>query len=484
MKKSIITILAVLALAALSMSAMAAVSAPTSPAAFEFTLGGYIKMEADWDSTQINKNMFGAVLRNNDPNFHNGRMKWTANSSRFNFNFKGPKLWGAQVTGLIEADFDAGGGANPAVAAVVPVAAAGDTVGTGQFRLRHAMFRLNWPETELLMGQFWGYFSSFTPETANDSGCQGVGSPTQRLAQVRLTQTFLGAYSASVLVGAPFNNSDFTAGGVVPAGVLGTGTGGESSEGPQVQAMFKFEQDLWGKAAFYGVPRGFVAQVAAGWQRNRFRRFDAPIAPNAHTWGNGTYVPVFLSQPSNQFLNPWMVQGSLFIPVLATSSANLAGTASISTQWQVGQGLGAFGEGLGQDFSYFESVTPGAIAAHRKLQKRFTGFVQGQYYFTNQWFLNLAWGMSRAFNVPSDAATFTTQGPVNLQTGANDPTRYMWQALGTVWYRPITSLKFGLQYSYSKTKFFQESGPAIGIVGDSIDRGDNHRVMFAGFFYF
>ena len=33
-------------------------------------------------------------------------------------------------------------------------------------RLRHAMFRLNWPETELMFGQYWGMFSEFAPETA------------------------------------------------------------------------------------------------------------------------------------------------------------------------------------------------------------------------------------------------------------------------------------------------------------------------------
>ena len=35
--------------------------------------------------------------------------------------------------------------------------------------------------------------------------------------------------------------------------------------------------------------------------------------------------------------------GSLFIPVIPTQSANLAGTASILTQWWIGQGVEAFG---------------------------------------------------------------------------------------------------------------------------------------------
>ena len=45
----------------------------------------------------------------------------------------------------------------------------------------------------------------------------------------------------------------------------------------------------------------------------------------------------------NQYLNPWMVMGTLFIPVIPTQSANLAGTASILTQWWIGQGVEAFG---------------------------------------------------------------------------------------------------------------------------------------------
>ena len=45
----------------------------------------------------------------------------------------------------------------------------------------------------------------------------------------------------------------------------------------------------------------------------------------------------------NQYVNPWLAMGSLFIPVIPTQSANLAGTASILTQWWIGQGVEAFG---------------------------------------------------------------------------------------------------------------------------------------------
>ncbi len=79
----------------------------------------------------------------------------TAQESRFNFTIKGPKLWGATTTGFIEMDFDAQcrSAGCPATNSYTP-------------RLRHAMFRLNWPETELMFGQYWGMFSEYGPEAS------------------------------------------------------------------------------------------------------------------------------------------------------------------------------------------------------------------------------------------------------------------------------------------------------------------------------
>ncbi len=51
----------------------------------------------------------------------------------------------------------------------------------------------------------------------------------------------------------------------------GLGLAGSSSETPQLQGKLAYEADLWGKAPFYGRPRGFVAQVTGAWQRTRYR---------------------------------------------------------------------------------------------------------------------------------------------------------------------------------------------------------------------
>ena len=114
---------------------------------------------------------------------------------------------------------------------------------------------------------------------------------------------------------------------------------GRSSETPQLQGKLAYEQDLWGKAPFYGRPRGFTAQVTAGWQRTRYPANSAGLAA-LNTFGQNAFGTTALSsKASQQYLDPWCVQGTLFIPVLPTYSNNLAGSASLTAQYFIGQGV-------------------------------------------------------------------------------------------------------------------------------------------------
>ena len=115
----------------------------TALAATEFSLGGFIKLSTFWDSTQNPYTPTSAISRNNDALFHHGNFNMSAQESRFNFTIKGPKLWGATTTGFIEMDFDALGDENASSLSGAP-GTPGST-SAYQPRLRHAMFRLNWP---------------------------------------------------------------------------------------------------------------------------------------------------------------------------------------------------------------------------------------------------------------------------------------------------------------------------------------------------
>jgi len=461
----------------------------------EFTLGGFVKLDAMWDSTQNSKNIYLAPLRNNDVSFHHGRLGMTAQGSRFNLTIKGPKLWGADITGFFEMDFD------PATA---PIANTSFTTSSSYTpRLRHAMFRFNWPTSELLFGQYWSMFCEWYAESAEDGPLQMTGTPTARMAQIRFTQKFLsdwtvagGIFDAQQvrLPGTGTNAYSWatTAGSAFPAY-----NNGEAAETPMVQGKVQYQHDFWGKAAYYGKPIPFTAQVVAGWQRAVFRGQDVPAA---FTLGqNGGVAANILTQ--NTYVNPWLFMGSLFIPVIPTHSANLAGTASILTQWWIGQGVEAFGFAgvagnqyqLSNNFNLTYNYEP-------TLLKKFGGFVQGQYYFNNQWFVNALYAVSKAYGVSRSLSPFGVNptggfGSEWALVSANEA-QTIQQANFTLWYRPIQAIKFGLQYSYAAAKYFQYAWPANGTAGTTnsavgannpVNRsnfGDEHRVEFVGFFYF
>lgn len=452
MKKNVLFAVFLVALLALPAAVMAQQT--------EFTLGGFIKFETWWDSAALNKNIAAPPLRNNDPNGQHGRYNATAQGSRFNFTIKGPKLWGATVTGFIEMDFDKDFEARQsASSAYAP-------------RLRHAFFRLNWPETELLMGQYWGYFSEFYPELIQDGPFQGHGCATQRLAQVRVTQTFglgQGKMTLSGLVGKPTDTND--SGNVNYPITTSTGPlEGQASETPQIQAKVQYEGDFWGKAGFYGRPRGFVAQVAGAWQRTRYRAgiYDIRFVDGGNNFVNGTII-----QPNQNYLNNWVVQGTLFIPVIPTTTQNLAGTAALTVQAYIGEGLDFIGNATGFN-SYFR-YQPGSFAQYdRRLIKTWGGYVQANYYFNNQWFMNVAAGLG------SNYGFNRTQFPAGPNADAVfrtvDPVHQWWEVSADLYYRPITAVKFGLQYTYTRADYYQTVGTS--------NMGEAHSIRFGSWFFF
>jgi hypothetical protein len=428
--------------------------------ATEASLGGFIKLLSFWDSTQTANHMNTPIQRNNNPNFHHGQMNFTAQETRFNFYIKGPKVWGANLTGFIEMDFD-----NP----VQPqqTAASGYTP-----MMRHAMFRLNWPETELLLGQTWSMLSEWFPEVGENGPFQGTGTFIGRPAQVRLTQKFLKDWTAAALICAASGASLPT----LATFPYGGSNSGSAAESPQVQAKIAYQHDWWGKAAFFGKPLPLTVQVTAGWQRNVMRRQNLALM----TFGQNAFVN-FNGSVRNQYFNPWVVLVNLFVPVIPTRTFNMAGTASILTQWWICQGPEAFGAaGIVSSIYRFNNNLAGNNY-DVELQKRWGGYVQAQYYFTNQWYLTAVYGLSKAFGVSQDQNPFAPGNRVNAFSADQQKS---WQEVDVVlWYRPVLALKFGLQYTFSRTDWFQKLTTPVGGPNAS-DYGTQHRVQFIGFFFF
>jgi hypothetical protein len=324
-------------------------------------------------------------------------------------------------------------------------------------------------------------FCEWYAESAEDGPLQMTGTPTARNAQVRFTQTFLSDWTVAASISDPnqanLNNTLYTNVNI---------NNGQSAETPQLQGKIKYAHDFWGKAAYYGKPIPFTIQFVGGWQRN-VARTAFYGASALGEWGPAAGAVY----TQNQYLNPWLAMGSMFIPVIPTHSANLAGTASILTQWWIGQGVETFGFlGTSGAKFMFEGTTWNGftnVNYETKLLNKFGGFVEGQYYFNNQWFVNALYAVSKAFNVNRSRYQI---GNINGVGGmeyayfnGNEP-QTIQQFSATLWYRPIQAIKFGLQYSYLAAHYYQVNGIPLGVNNNTTNFGDNHRVEFVGFFYF
>jgi len=116
--------------------------------------------------------------------------------SRLTGKITGPDLGKAKTSALVEADFFGNENANfPDV---------------NGFRLRHAIIKLNWSTTELLVGQYW--HPLFIPDCFPDVVSFNTGSPFQpfsRNPQIRLTQK---VNNIKLIVGAT-SQRDFSSNG-------------------------------------------------------------------------------------------------------------------------------------------------------------------------------------------------------------------------------------------------------------------------------
>ena len=231
-----------------------------------------------------------------------------------------------------------------------------------------------------------------------------------------------------------------------------------------------------------------------GWQRNVLRQLN--FAANGFGENGPAAVPAVIAgtiNVNNQYLNPYLFMGSMFIPVIATSSANLAGTASILTQWWIGQGIEAFGfSGIVSNLYNFNNNANGQSNRDGELLRKFGGFVEGQYYFNNQWFANAVYAVSKTYGVNRSRFVMPpglggNQISDEAFTGNGDASTIQ-QASATLWYRPIQAIKFGLQYSYLAAHYFNFANSPATTTGVANPRttnfGDSHRVEFVGFFYF
>jgi hypothetical protein len=183
-----------------------ALAAEEEKPAFGIAFSGFVKTDIFYDSRQTTSIREGHFLLFPKPVLldpigadinDQSNMNMLSLQTRVQGKVTAPDTFGAHTSGLIEAEFFGHSDAD-----------------INGFRLRHAYLRLNWPRTEVLVGQYW--HPMFITESFPDVVSFNTGAPFQpfnRSPQVRLTH-HLGPTSIALTA---LSQRDFTSAG--PSGI-------------------------------------------------------------------------------------------------------------------------------------------------------------------------------------------------------------------------------------------------------------------------
>lgn len=151
---------------------------------FGISFSGFVKTDVFYDTRQTVNIREGHFLLYPDSTYRDANKKDMNAVPNFNIlsiqsrlkgAITGPDAFGAKTSGVIEADFFGNSGSG-----------LDDVNG---FRLRHAIVKLNWKTTELLVGQYW--HPMFIAESFPDVISFNTGAPFQpfsRNPQIRVTK--------------------------------------------------------------------------------------------------------------------------------------------------------------------------------------------------------------------------------------------------------------------------------------------------------
>ncbi|MDD2735687.1 MAG: hypothetical protein PHF56_17255 [Desulfuromonadaceae bacterium] len=140
---------------------------------YNLSFGGYVKIDYVNNSNAVGPRTPGPpgggfVAGSKDESI------LTARQSRFWLKASGPTVSGAKTNALIEMDFYGGGSSSNEF---------------GNLRMRHAYGTLDWPDTQVLIGQYSDLFAPAAADTIDGRQGNTTGAPgSPRVSQIRVTQ--------------------------------------------------------------------------------------------------------------------------------------------------------------------------------------------------------------------------------------------------------------------------------------------------------
>jgi hypothetical protein len=180
---------------------------------FNLSIGGFARLDYVYNSQNLGNLGFllpgGSLNRSGSVAEKQDQSIFTARVSRFWLKVAGPTFLGAKTGALIEADF------------VGLTAANNNSNENGELRMRHAYGTIDWPNTQVMFGQFWDIFGPAAASTVDFRQGASFGTPNNpRVAQVRITQkvNFNSDNFLKLVIGAqnPSQDAFNTTGGNVP----------------------------------------------------------------------------------------------------------------------------------------------------------------------------------------------------------------------------------------------------------------------------
>jgi hypothetical protein len=253
-----------------------AMSSPVT-SKFKLSIGGYVKLDYAHNSNASGPttNPAGASA-----GVHKEESIFTAKQSRFWLKVGGPTFLGAKTNALIEADFYGAGSLSNEF---------------GNMRMRHAYGSIDWPNTQVLFGQFWDVFGPAAADTIDFRQGGDTGTPNSpRVPQIRLTQKLNlnsdNAFKFVLGLQNPVQDSAVAGSNAFPTVVANGGNGSMVNVAGQIMFSSKV----------LGVSPGFMGLGMSPLQVGLFGMFGNEKIPNnqsVDSYGYGLYgfVPLLKS---------------------------------------------------------------------------------------------------------------------------------------------------------------------------------------------
>jgi hypothetical protein len=385
---------------------------------FNLSIGGFARLDYAYNSQNQGNPGFaigGALPRSGSVKDDEDQSQISARVSRFWLKVGGPTFLGAKTNALIEADFMGGSAI---------------TNETGELRMRHAYGTIDWPNTQVMFGQFWDIFGPAAASTIDFNQGAAWGTPNNpRVAQFRITQKV------------NFNSDNFlklVIGAQNPAQDVVNGTGGNV---PNVAGQIMFVSKALGVApGFYGMSMNSLTAGFFGLWGNQ-----SSSQKSTDVYGYGAYA---------------------FVPLLKSKDGKgRAMTASLEAQAYIASGMNWNGATAPVPLPTTPPTTTNII--NGKANKGYGAYGQIIFYPIQDLGFTAGYERRNAINYDS-----------TFDAGSTATEEYKELIYANVAYDLNAAVRVSAEYLHGKEKYHDETATGEG------DTGNNNGVRVAMYYFF